>query len=142
MEPKKFKKSNVEPKGATSKPKFKGVITILDKQGNVLVGEDLIVRHKDSGLTYTVGSISYDGKGRPISVELLSPDSLEPLRAAEERLMVDAPVPRLVREERRVRIKLHEEGEMLSMPAFHPESFEPDGLVVSIEEFKNEYEVV
>ncbi len=142
MEPKKLKKSNDEPKGAGSKPKFKGVITVLDKQGNVLVGEDLVVRHKDSGLTYTVGSISYDGRGRPISVELLSPDDIEPKGGGEEQLMVDAPALQPVREDRKVRISLQKEDEAFSMPAFQPESFEPDGLVVSIEEFKNEYEVV
>lgn len=139
MEPKKLKKSGKEPKDTEGNPKFKGIITVLDKQGNVLVGEDLVVRHKESGLVYTVGSISYDGRGRPISVELLSPDDIEPMGGGEEQLMVDAPALQPVREERRVRISLQKED---SMPTFRPESFEPDGLVVSIEEFKNEYEVV
>lgn len=142
MEPKKLKKSNDEPKNAGSKSKFKGVITVLDKQGNVLVGKDLIVRHKNSGLTYTISSISYDGRGRPISVELLSPDDIEHKDSEEERLMMDAPAPQLVREERKVRISLQKENETFSMPTFQPDSFKPDGLVVSIKEFKNEYEVV
>lgn len=141
MEPKKLKKSGEEPKGAESKPKFKGVITVLDKQGNVLVDEDLVVRHKDSGLTYTVGSISYDAKGRPISVELLSPEDIEPKGGGEEHLMMDTPASQSLREGRQVRIRLVRENEEF-LPSFTPETFEPDGLVVSIEEFKNEYEVV
>ncbi len=134
------KETDAPAKDTKQAPKYKGVITVMDAHGNVLVGQGLRVRHKESGLQYTVDSIRYGEDGKPSAVELLRPDEAPQVASEQERPLLDsAPDDGDVK---RVRIEMVQMQEDESLLAFQPETMEPDGFLVDIGEFKRNYEVV
>jgi hypothetical protein len=134
------KEDDVPAKDPKQAPKYKGVITVMDAHGNVLVDQGLRVRHKESGLQYTVGSIRYGEDGKPSAVELLKPEEIPSVTPEQGRPLLDsAPDAGIAK---RVKIEMVQMQEEENLLAFQPETMEPDGFLVDIGEFKRNYEVV
>jgi len=62
-------------------------VSIADDQGNIIISKDLKVRHKDSGLEYTVDDVISD-KGK-IQVVLRDPEEPRVEPAEEEQIIAD-----------------------------------------------------
>jgi hypothetical protein len=120
--------------------KYKGIITVMDKDGNVLVDQGLRVKHKNSGLQYTVNSIRYGEDGRPAAVELMKPEDVPPMAPEQSRPLLDSAQSHGTA--RKVKIEMVQMQEDENLLAFQPETMEPDGFLVNIGEFKRNYEVV
>ena len=103
-------------------------VDIVDKQGNILVSPDLKVRHKKSGLEYTVDDVVVVGD-EELKITLRSPEDPRIDPPGSEELLGAPP--------------MEAENDLLGEqdPAGSEESEEEILFIINREEFEKEYEV-
>ena len=109
-----------------------GETDAFDEDGNLLLSPDLKVRHKDSGLEYTIDRVEGDDPNVQIFLRLPEEPRVEP--APEERELLGEP---------RSEDILGEQDPVSDLPALEPVGDDPEEVVFVIdqEEFEKDYEV-
>jgi len=74
-------------------------VDIFDSRGNMVLGNDLKVHHKDSGYEYTVAGVEVDPMGDNTKVILRLPDEPRIEPQAEEEIISDAVPPETLAED-------------------------------------------
>ena len=109
-----------------------GETDAFDDEGNLLLSPDLKVRHKDSGLEYTIDRV--EGEDSDIQIFLRLPEEPRVEPAPEERELLWEP---------RSEDILGEQDPASDLPALEPteDSDEEVVFVIDQEEFEKDYEV-
>ena len=109
-----------------------GETDAFDDEGNLLLSPDLKVRHKDSGLEYTIDRV--EGEDSDIQIFLRLPEEPRVEPAPEERELLGEP---------RSEDILGEQDPASDLPALEPaeDSDEEVVFVIDQEEFEKDYEV-
>lgn len=108
-----------------------GEADVFDEDGNVILSPDLKVRHKDSGLEYTIDRV--EGEGSQVQIFLRSPETPRFQPADEE--------PGLLGEPRHEDILGEQDPSSFEPVLDEPSSEDEVVFVVDQEEFEKEYEV-
>ena len=74
-------------------------IDIFDSRGNMVLGNDLKVHHKDSGYEYTVAGVEVDPMGDDTKVILRLPDEPRIEPPGEESVISDSTMPETLEED-------------------------------------------
>ena len=64
-------------------------VDVFDDRGNMILGKDLKVRHKDSGYEYTIADVKVDPKGDNTEIVLRLPEEPRVEPEGEEGVIVD-----------------------------------------------------
>lgn len=121
---------------------------VFDSRGNMVLGKDLKVHHKDSGLEYTIDDVVTDPDSGNLKVVLRLPDEPRIEPPGEEGVIADSPEPGVLGEEDLVDPLPEEEPGDLSLVSKQDDPLpqsdvlgDEEVFVIDQEEFEKEYEV-
>ena len=120
---------------------------VFDDRGNMLLGKDLKVHHKESGLEYTVDDVFADPESAQLKIALRLPDEPRVEPPGEEGVIADNPRSDIIGEDEVITPgTLPGDLALVTKQAVpEPVSGVPDAdeeiFIIDQEEFEKEYEV-